>query len=220
MRILLVEDDAQLGKGICIGLKQAGYVVDWLTEGAGVVQALKQESFDLMILDLGLPGIDGMDLLRDVRDKRISLPVLILTARDSTTDRVMGLDLGADDYMVKPFELEELYARLRALLRRNTGRASPLIEYGDLALDPADRSVRLKGELVSLTPREFYVIHLLLENVGRVMSREKLEESIHGWDEGADSNAIEVHIHRLRKKLGKDLIQTIRGVGYKVAKIN
>lgn len=219
MRILLVEDDALLGEGIRIGLEQAGYCVDWISNGAAAQHALRTEDFDLMILDLGLPQKDGLSLLREVRDEGLSLLVLILTARNAAEDRVAGLDHGADDYMVKPFDLDELQARIRALLRRRSGRASSVIKYREIELDPASRLVKKSDEQVPLTVREFAVLHLLLENTGRVLSREKIEENIYGWNELVESNSTEVHIHHLRKKLGKDLILTVRGVGYMVPKI-
>lgn len=219
MRILLVEDDAQLGDGIRIGLEQAGYCVDWISNGAAAQHALRTENFDLMILDLGLPQKDGLSLLREVRDDGLSLLVLILTARDAAEDRVVGLDHGADDYMVKPFDLDELRARIRALMRRRSGRASSVIKYREIELDPASRLVKQNGEQVSLTVREFAVLYLLLENTGRVLSREQIEEKIYGWNELVESNSTEVHIHHLRKKLGKDLVLTVRGVGYMVPKI-
>ena len=218
MRILLVEDDSQLGAGISAALTQAGYAVDWLKDGAGVKQALTTEGFDVMVLDLGLPNADGLSLLKNIRESNISLPVLILTARDSIHDRVAGLDQGADDYMVKPFDLDELHARLRALIRRQAGRASPTIQYGDITLDPAAHTVTHNGKFVSLASREFAVLHLLLENIGRVMSREQIEEHLYGWNDSVESNATEVHIHHLRKKLGKQIILTVRGVGYMVPK--
>lgn len=219
MRILLVEDDAQLGEGIRIGLERAGYCVDWISNGAAAQHALRTENFDLMILDLGLPQKDGLSLLREVRDDGLNLLVLILTARDAAEDRVVGLDHGADDYMAKPFDLDELQARIRALMRRRSGRASSVIKYKEIELDPASRLVKQDGEQVSLTVREFAVLYLLLENTGRVLSREQIEEKIYGWNELVESNSTEVHIHHLRKKLGKDLVLTVRGVGYMVPKI-
>jgi DNA-binding response OmpR family regulator len=218
MRVLLAEDDPQLGSGIRTGLEQAGYTVDWLTRGDEVRHALEAENFDIMILDLGLPNKDGLSLLREARAAGLTLPVLILTARDTVADRVAGLDVGADDYMNKPFDLDELHARIRALLRRHSGRAEPLIRHGEVVLDPAARLVMLGGQNVSLTAREFAVLHLLLENAGRVLSREQIEEKVYGWNELVESNSTEVHIHHLRKKLGKDVIVTVRGVGYMIPK--
>jgi two-component system response regulator QseB len=210
----LAEDDTLLGEGIYTGLKQDGYAVDWVQDGMEAEIALKVEHFDIVILDLGLPKQDGLQLLRKLRSQGNPIPVLILTARDSLDDRIKGLDIGADDYMVKPFDLEELNARLRALLRRSAGRASPKLELGDLILDPAAHEVFLEGQPVELPPKEFAVLQTLLENVGRVVSKTRLQETLYSWDQDVASNVLEVHIHHLRKKLGSSLIRTIRGVGY------
>ena len=218
MRVLLVEDDPQLGDGLTIGLRQAGHAVDWVKDGGAADQALATESFDMLVLDLGLPRLSGMDLLKRVRGRGLSLPVLILTARDATADKIAALDAGADDYLVKPIDLDELAARIRALGRRATGRAEPLLHHGALTLDPAGRRVTLNGEPVDLSVREFAILQALLENAGRVMTRSQLESSIYGWRDEPDSNALEVHIHHLRKKLGADLIKTLRGVGYTITK--
>lgn len=214
MRLLLIEDDTLLGNGIQTGLMQANYAIDWVTDGEAGEHALKVETYEALILDLMLPKKDGLQILRDLRKKGDSLPVLVLTARDTVTDRVIGLDSGADDYLVKPFDLDELMARLRALLRRYHGRAMPVIQHGNLQLDPAAHTLVQAGRSIILSPREFAILQILLENVGRVLSRSRLEESLYGWDEVIESNAVEVHIHNLRKKLGKDLIRTVRGVGY------
>lgn len=218
MRLLLIEDDMILGQGIQAGLKQAHYAVDWFTEGQAGEQALLTEHYDALILDLTLPHTEGLTLLKALRHRGLTLPVLILTARDTLADKVTGLDSGADDYLVKPFDLDELTARLRALLRRHRGRGVATIEYDDLCLDPATLSVTQAGQPVTLSPREFALLQQLLEHPGHILSRSRLEESLYGWDELVESNAVEVHIHHLRKKLGKDLIQTVRGVGYRVAK--
>lgn len=220
MRILLVEDDPLLGDGICVGLKQYGHAVDWVKDGITATQALKEEKFDIAVLDLGLPRRSGLEVLTEVRSIGITLPVLILTAHESVEDRIKGLDSGADDYLTKPFDLEELYARIRALQRRFADRAIPVILYADLELDPGSHSVKLKGELVPLPRREFVLLQKLLENVGHVVSRETLGQSLYGWEGDVDSNAIEVHIHNLRKKFGNHLIRTIRGVGYMIEKEN
>lgn len=218
MRILLVEDDPQLGDGLTVGLRQAGFAVDWVKDGNAADHALHAESFDLVVLDLGLPRLSGMDVLRRARQRGQTMPILILTARDATGDKVSGLDAGADDYLVKPIDLDELTARLRALARRSAGRAAPLLSHGELALDPAAHVVTLAGQPVELSSREFSLLQMLLENTGRVLSRTQLEQSLYGWRDEPDSNALEVHIHHLRKKLGSDLIRTLRGVGYTIAK--
>ncbi|MCF6234790.1 MAG: response regulator transcription factor [Gammaproteobacteria bacterium] len=218
MRILLVEDDPQLGDGIRTGLHQAGYIVDWLQDGLSALHSLEVENFDMVVLDLGLPRLDGISVLKKIRTSGNDVPVLILTARDTVADRVNGLDSGADDYLLKPFDLDELCARVRALSRRHSGRASSLIKYLDIILNPVDRSLRKNGENITLSTREFNILQIFLENIGRVLSRERIEESLFGWDDSLESNATEVHIHHLRKKLGKELIVTIRGVGYMIPK--
>lgn len=214
MRLLLAEDDTLLGDGIRTGLNQEGYTVDWVQDGLAADIALKTESYELMVLDLGLPKMTGIEVLKKLRMRKDDLPVLILTARDTVDDRVEGLDAGADDYLIKPFDLDELAARLRALLRRHSGRASSEIVHGDIILDPASHAVSQNGEPVEISPREFAILHMLLEKKGKVLSRARLEESLYSWEEEIGSNAIEVHIHHLRKKLGQKLIRTIRGVGY------
>jgi two-component system OmpR family response regulator/two-component system response regulator QseB len=214
MRILLVEDDRMLGDGLQAGLTQAGYAVDWLRDGEAAVAALSTESFAAVVLDLGLPKRDGLSVLQWLRGRDDTTPVLILTARDQLEDKVRGLDLGADDYVLKPFDLDEIAARLRALVRRAHGRPQPLLSLGEIELDPAARSVTRAGLAVELTPREFDLLHLLLENGGRVLTRRVLEEQLYTWNDAVDSNALEVHIHHLRKKLGNELIRTVRGVGY------
>jgi two-component system OmpR family response regulator/two-component system response regulator QseB len=218
MRILLVEDDPQLGDGLTIGLRQAGFAVDWVKDGAMAAHALETEAFDLVVLDLGLPRLSGMDLLKRIRGNGQSLSVLILTARDATADKIAGLDAGADDYLVKPIDLDELAARIRAVARRAAGRAQPVLSHGDLTLDPASRRVTMTDIQIELSAREYSVLHALLENAGRVMTRAQLEGSIYGWRDEPDSNALEVHIHHLRKKLGADFIKTLRGVGYMIPK--
>ena len=218
MRILLVEDDPELGDGLAIGLRQAGFAVDWLRDGYAADLALHDEGFDLVVLDLGLPRLSGMEVLKRARDRGQSLPILILTARDATGDKVSGLDAGADDYLVKPIDLDELSARIRALTRRSAGRAAPLLVHGELAIDLAAHRVTLAGQAVELSGREFSLLHMLLENAGRVLTRSQLEQSLYGWHDEPDSNALEVHIHHLRKKLGSELIRTLRGVGYTIPK--
>ena len=216
MRVLLVEDDPQLGDGLMVGLRQSGFAVDWLKDGEAADRALASEDFDLLVLDLGLPKLAGMELLRRLRGRGQVLPVLILTARDATADKIAGLDSGADDDLVKPVDIDELAARLRALARRTTGRAAALLRHGEVTLDPAGRRVTVADFPVELSAREFAVLHALLANAGRVMTRGQLESSIYGWRDEPDSNALEVHIHHLRKKLGADFIKTLRGVGYTI----
>ncbi len=218
MRILLVEDDELLGDGLKAGLSHDGHTVDWLKDGGSALQAIEDENFDLMVLDLGLPKISGLTVLQTLRNKGSAIPILILTARDSIEERVQGLDYGADDYVTKPFDLDELCARIRALQRRLNSRAEPVISYQDIILDPASHTVTKSEELLNIPRREFALLQKLLENIGRVMSREYLTQTLYGWGEDVDSNALEVHIHNLRKKLGQKFIRTIRGVGYMVEK--
>ncbi|HZP86751.1 MAG TPA: response regulator [Burkholderiales bacterium] len=217
MRILVVEDDALIANGVRGGLKLAGYTVDWAQDGQAASLALDNGVYDLLVLDLGLPRKDGIQVLRELRASGNNIPVLVLTARDAVSDRVKGLDSGADDYLVKPFDLDEMVARVRALLRRRSGRADPLIRHGPIVLDPAARRVEIDGKPVSLSPREFTLLHALLEQPGSVVSRDQLEERLYGWDEEVSSNAVEVHLHNLRRKLGANLIRNVRGVGYCVS---
>ncbi|MDH5571803.1 MAG: response regulator transcription factor [Gammaproteobacteria bacterium] len=220
MRLLLVEDDELLGDGLKVGLKQAGYAVEWLKDGTLANHALKTEHFDLIILDIGLPGMSGIAVLTALRKRGNSTPVLILTAYDSVNNRVDGLDAGADDYLVKPFDLDELLARLRALVRRSTGRASNLIEYNDIILDPQRHRVTKNDQEINLSQSEYQILYYLLSHTGKVVTRQKLEEIIHGWDSDSEGNSLEVFIHHLRKKLDRDLVRTIRGVGYMVDKLS
>ncbi|HEU5282942.1 MAG TPA: response regulator [Burkholderiales bacterium] len=217
MRLLLVEDDPLIGEGLRAGLKPAGFTVDWVKDGVAATLALTSAVYEAVVLDLGLPRKDGLTLLRELRSKGNTLPVLVLTARDTVPDRVLGLNTGADDYVVKPFELDELIARIRALLRRRAGRAEPVIRHGGLLLDPVTRRVEHYGALVAVSPREFALLHALLERPGAVLSREQLEERLYGWDEEVSSNAVEVHLHNLRRKLGPGVIRNVRGAGYCVA---
>ena len=216
-RLLVVEDDAILGDAMRAGLTQAHYAVEWVRDGAAAERALRTQSFDLILLDIGLPHRSGLDVLKTARGTGNKIPVLIVSARDTVTDRVAGLDAGADDYLIKPFDLDELNARVRALLRRNSGRASALLRLGALVVDPTAHTVQLHGETVEVSPREFVVLQLLLENAGKVLSRARLEEALYGAGD-IGSNAVEVHVHHLRRKLGADLIHTLRGVGYIVRK--
>ena len=219
MRLLLVEDDPMIGESVRLGLRQDGFAVDWARDGRDAELALDTEPYDLLLLDLGLPGKSGLDLLKGLRRRGNGIPVLILTARDAVADRVRGLDAGADDYLVKPFDLEEMAARIRALLRRRAGRSQPLIVHGALTLNPVTHEAACRGKPLLLSAREFALLEALLEKPGAVLSRARLEERLYGWDEEVESNAVEVHIHNLRKKLGPEIIRTVRGVGYMVAKI-
>jgi two-component system response regulator QseB len=216
MRLLLVEDDAMIGEAIRAGLKREGFAVDWVRSAEAAGHSLGSEPFELMMLDLGLPGADGLALLKGLRGRGSGLPVLIITARDAVADRVAGLDAGADDYLVKPFDLDELAARIRALLRRKSGRSDPQLEHLGVVLDPATHRVTRAGTEVALSPREFALLALLLERPGAILSRGQIEERLYGWGEEVESNAVEVHIHGLRRKLGAQFILTVRGVGYRV----
>lgn len=214
MRILLAEDDALLGDGLRAGLRQLGFQVDWVRDGAAAERELRAEPYAAAVLDLGLPLLDGLEVLARIRAAGVQLPVLALTARDAVPDRIRGLDLGADDYVVKPVDLHELAARLRALVRRAHGQPQERLQVQDLVLDPAARSVQRAGQPVALATREFDLLQLLMLSAGRVLSREQLEQQLYAWGREVESNTIEVHIHHLRKKLGSGLIQTVRGVGY------
>ncbi|WP_045224223.1 response regulator [Methyloterricola oryzae] len=218
MRILLVEDDTLLGDGLQAGLKQAAFAVDWVRDGIAARLALEAEPFAAVVLDLGLPRLSGLDLLRHLRSAGNAVPVLILTARDAVEDRIAGLDAGADDYLVKPCDLGELAARLRALLRRAVGQASPEIRVGTLCLNPQTHAVEFRGQAVELSAREFALLHELAREPGRVLSREQLSTRLYAWGEEIESNAIEVHIHHLRRKLAPELIVTLRGIGYMLPK--
>lgn len=218
MRVLLVEDDALLGDGVEAGLKQAGYAVDWARDGVAAGLALRNGGHDAVILDIGLPRKSGLEVLAEARRAGNRIPVLVLTARDSIDDRIRGLDAGADDYLVKPFDLHELTARLRALIRRAHGAPAPLLRAGSIELDPAARTARLADKPLDLPAREFALLHALLLHAGRVLTREQLSDALYGWGEEIESNAIDVHIHHLRRKLGAKTIRTVRGVGYMMAK--
>jgi len=214
MRLLLVEDDEILGDGLVAGLKMEGYAVDWLTTGKLAEEALKINSYELIVLDLNLPDMDGLDILRAMRNRKDETPVMVLTAKDTIPDRVLGLDSGADDFVIKPFELDEVCARLRALARRNEGRSAPTIEHKGIVLDPASHQVTRDNEKVELSQKEFEILSFLMSNIGRVVSRSRLEETLYSWDSDIESNTVEVHIHYLRKKLDPAIIRTVRGVGY------
>lgn len=214
MRILLAEDDPMLGDGLRAGLRQQGFQVDWVRDGQAAERELLGGDCQAAVLDLGLPLKDGLAVLQTLRGKKDSTPVLVLTARDAVPDRIQGLDLGADDYVVKPVDLYELGARLRALVRRAHGQTQDILRCGDLAVNLSARRVTLADQEVPLSTREFDLLHVLVRNVGRVLSREQMEQQLYSWGQEVESNAVEVHIHHLRKKLRTDLIQTIRGVGY------
>lgn len=214
MRVLIVEDDPLLGDALAAGLKQRGFEVDWVQDGGDAQAAIGVEPFAAIVLDLGLPGLGGLELLRSERARGNKIPVLILTARDAVQDRITGLDSGADDYVVKPTDLNELAARLRALVRRSKGEPAPVLRIGQLVLDPAARMVTRDGQAMDLQPKEFTLLQELMLNAGRVLSREQLEERMYPWGEEVESNAVEVHVHHLRRKLGANVVKTIRGVGY------
>jgi two-component system response regulator QseB len=214
MRLLLVEDDAMIGESIRAGLRQDGHAVDWVTDGRAAETAIRTEPYAMVLLDLGLPRKDGFALLESLRRHRNRVPVLVITARDGVADRIKGLDLGADDYLVKPFDLDELAARIRAVLRRHAGRGEPMVEFGGFRLDPTTRKVSYNGREVGVSAREFSLLQALLNRPGQALSRSQLEERLYGWGEEIASNCIEVHVHNLRRKLGERAIRTVRGVGY------
>ncbi len=214
MRILLAEDDLMLGDGLRAGLRQQGFQVDWVRDGVAAERELMSGDYMAAVLDLGLPQKDGLDVLQALRERKIMTPVLVLTARDAVPDRIRGLDLGADDYVIKPVDLYELGARLRSLVRRSHGQGQDALRCGGVLLEPSARRVSLNGDVVVLAPREFDLLHALMLNAGRVLSRDQLEQQLYSWGQEVESNAIEVHIHHLRRKLHADLIQTVRGVGY------
>jgi two-component system response regulator QseB len=218
MRVLLVEDDVMIGASLQQGLRDDGYAVDWVKDGRAAEVALADSAHQLVLLDLGLPHKDGLTLLRALRKRGSRVPVLVLTARDAIEDRVQGLDAGADDYLVKPFSLAELAARMRALLRRDAGRADPMVRVGSLTLDPSTREVTRDGKPVTLSAREYALLEALVARPGAVLSRTQLEEKLYGWGQEVESNTVEVYIHALRRKLGQDFIKNVRGVGYMVPK--
>jgi DNA-binding response OmpR family regulator len=218
MRVLLVEDDPMIAKGLQTALRDGGFAVDWMREGESAAAALRSSSFDLVLLDLGLPQRDGIEVLRELRRRGDATPVIVLTARDEIQHRVAGLDAGADDYIVKPFDLDEVTARMRSVLRRAAGRGDPAIQHGDLRLDPVTRTVEKSGAAVNLSAHEFAVLEALLQRPGAVLSRAQLEDRLYGWEEQIGSNAVEVYVHGLRRKLGSEAIRTLRGVGYFIPK--
>ncbi|WP_069039643.1 response regulator [Methyloversatilis sp. RAC08] len=214
MRILLVEDDELLGSGICDALERTRYTVEWVRDGAQALEALRGSGVDLAVLDLGLPRMDGMEVLRRAREAGVTTPVLVLSARDTTLQRIGGLDAGADDYLTKPFDLDELMARIRVLERRTRGAVVNVIRHGNIEVDTSAMTVSVEGSNVDLQRREYMVLRKLLENIGHVLSRQQLVDNIYGWDSELESNALDVHIHNLRRKLHPGLIRTVRGVGY------
>jgi two-component system response regulator QseB len=218
MRVLLVEDDVMIGASLQHGLRDDGYAVDWVKDGRAAEVALADPAHQLVLLDLGLPHKDGLTLLRALRRRGSRVPVLVLTARDAIEDRVQGLDAGADDYLVKPFSLAELAARMRALLRRDAGRADPIVRVGSFTLNPSTREVTRDGKPVMLSAREYALLEALVARPGAVLSRAQLEEKLYGWGQEVESNTVEVYIHALRRKLGQDFIKNVRGVGYMVPK--
>lgn len=218
MRVLVVEDDRMIGAAVVQALKDAAYAVDWVTDGVTAIEAAGIESYDVALLDLGLPLADGREVLRQFRAKRERLPVIIVTARDGLDDRIEGLDLGADDYLVKPFEIRELLARMRAVLRRQGSGASPILSNGETTLDPATHTASHRDETAALTAREFALLQALLMRPGSILSRGELERTIYGWNEEVESNAVEFLIHAIRKKLGPQVIRNVRGVGWMVDK--
>ncbi len=216
MKLLLAEDDPMIGESVVRGLKLAGFAVDWARDGRAARTALETGDYGLLLLDLGLPQMDGLTLLKELRRTNLPIPVLIVTARDSVADRIAGLNLGADDYLTKPFDLDELIARVHALTRRHAGRSRPEMHLGALCVNPLTREANLAGRPLPLSQREFALLSALLEQPGVVLSKEQLEDRLYGWDEEVASNAVEVHLHNLRRKLGAEWIRNVRGVGYKL----
>ncbi len=216
MRILLVEDDAMIGEAVSIALKDAAYAVDWVKDGAAASSALEHGEHQAVLLDLGLPKRDGLEVLRHLRQTGSSVPVIVITARDGIEDRIKGLDLGADDYLVKPFDVHELLARLRAIVRRQGGQAAPVLSNGKVSLDPATREARCGDAVELMSAREFALLHALLLHPGAILTRTELEERIYGWNEEVESNAVDFLIHGVRKKLGADVIRNVRGAGWMV----
>ena len=214
MRVLVIEDDALLGDALQAGLRQSGYAVDWVKDGISADHALTTEPYAAVVLDLGLPRLSGLEVLRRLRSRKVAIPVLILTAMDTVDDRIKGLDAGADDYLAKPFDIGELAARLRALIRRSCGKAELWLQVGEIKLDPSAHLVLYQGKPVELAAREFALLHALMLNAGKVLSRSQLEEQLYAWCDEVESNVVEVHIHHLRRKLFPALVETIRGVGY------
>jgi two-component system, OmpR family, response regulator QseB len=219
MRVLIVEDDPMIGQALVAGLRECGYATDWVRDGAAAELALDQGVYDLALLDLGLPRKDGLDVLKALRRGSVDVPVLVISARESLSERILGLDAGADDYLTKPFDLDEVLARMRAVLRRHAGRGSPEVSYGALTLDPVQRTVRFRGAEVALSTREFALLEALMKHPGALVPRERLVDALYGWESELESNAIEVHLHHLRRKLCAELILNVRGVGYRLVPV-
>jgi two-component system response regulator QseB len=220
MRVLIVEDDPMIGQALLAGLRESGYAADWVRDGAAAELALGHGVYDLALLDLGLPRKDGIEVLKTLRRARVELPVLVISARESLAERVLGLDAGADDYLTKPFDLDEVLARMRAVLRRHAGRGSPEIVYGALTLDPVERVVQFRGAAVTLSTREFSLLEALMKHPGALVPRERLVDAVYGWDAEVESHALEVHLHHLRRKLCPELILNVRGVGYRLVPVH
>jgi two-component system response regulator QseB len=220
MRVLIVEDDPMIGRALAAGLEESGYAADWVRDGTAAELALSQGIYDLALLDLGLPRKDGLEVLKTLRRANVHVPVVVISARDSPSDRIAGLDSGADDYLPKPFDLDEVLARMRAVFRRHAGRGTPDVSYGALTLDPVNRAVRFRGESVALSSREFAILEALMRHPGELVTREKLLDSVYGWGAEVESNAIEVHLHHLRRKLCSELILNVRGVGYRLVPVD
>jgi two-component system response regulator QseB len=219
MRVLIVEDDPMIGRALATALRGSGYAADWVRDGAAAELALGQGIYDVALLDLGLPRKDGLEVLRTLRRANKSLPVLVISARESSAERVLALDTGADDYLTKPFDFEEVLARMRAVLRRHAGRASPEVSYGSLTLDPTRRQVEFRGVEVALSTREYALLEALMKNPGALVPRERLVDTVYGWGSEVESNALEVHLHHLRRKLCPELILNVRGVGYRLVPV-
>lgn len=220
MRILLIENDTAQGQTLKTNLSQMGYTVDWLTDGQNLETALNNDSFDVFLINTELPHKSGIDVVKELRGQKVHTPVIAISQKDKIEEMVTALDTGADDYLIKPLQLEALAARLRAVIRRANGRSETIIQYGQISLDPSSHMVYRKEKVINLSPKEFTLLHKLLDNMGRVLSREQLAQTLYGWENEIDSNAVEVHVHNLRKKLGIKLIRTIRGVGYMVDRIS
>jgi two-component system, OmpR family, response regulator QseB len=219
MRVLIVEDDPMIGQALATGLAQSGHAADWVRDGEAAELAMANGVYDVALLDLGLPRKDGLEVLKALRRAKVDLPVLVISARESPAERVLGLDTGADDYLTKPFELDEVLARMRAVLRRHAGRGSPEVSYGALTIDPVKRAVYFRGVEVALSTREFVLLEALMKNPGALVSRERLVDAVYGWDAEVESNAIEVHLHHLRRKLSPELILNVRGAGYRLVPV-